>query len=234
MKPFLLSALLCAVAIVANALTPCDKHKGNLAFAKTTVADLAEDYYDVQHVKMDLQMVPNNTSNSGTVTTTAKVIVPQMDRYVFELIDLYTIDSVIINGTSLPVISTGDVHTVMLPVALPQNSVFTVSVTFHGQSSNTQGFRSASFNAWNVPNTSTLSEPYDAKEWWPCKQSLQDKIDSADIWITVPDTCKVGSNGLLRNVTPMPNAQARYEWHTNYATAYYLLSIAIADYKDYS
>ena len=32
----------------------------------------------------------------------------------------------------------------------------------------------------------TLSEPYGAKGWWPCKQDLNDKIDLIDVFITTP------------------------------------------------
>ena len=30
----------------------------------------------------------------------------------------------------------------------------------------------------------TLSEPFGAMEWWPCKQDLNDKIASIDVFIT--------------------------------------------------
>ena len=39
---------------------------------------------------------------------------------------------------------------------------------------------------------------------------------------------------LLKNVTTLPNSRKRYEWHTDYPTAYYLLSATVADFKDYS
>ena len=30
----------------------------------------------------------------------------------------------------------------------------------------------------------SLSEPYGASEWWPCKDTPADKADSSDVWIT--------------------------------------------------
>ncbi|MBK9454408.1 MAG: hypothetical protein IPO24_01910 [Bacteroidetes bacterium] len=43
----------------------------------------------------------------------------------------------------------------------------------------------------------TLSEPYGASDWWPCKQTLNDKIDSIDVFVTSPELYKVGGPGLL-------------------------------------
>jgi aminopeptidase N len=80
----------------------------------------------------------------------------------------------------------------------------------------------------------TFSDPYLAEDWWPSKQDLTDKIDSADIWITVDDTLKAGSNGLLKAVTPLPGNKERYEWKTNYPIDYYLISVVVAPYSDYS
>jgi aminopeptidase N len=54
------------------------------------------------------------------------------------------------------------------------------------------------------------------------------------MWITVPANLKAGSNGVLRSISNMPNTQLRYEWKTNYPIDYYLLSIAVGPYIDYS
>jgi len=47
------------------------------------------------------------------------------------------------------------------------------------------------------PVTWSLSEPYEAKTWFPCKQDLNDKADSVSVSVTVPDTLMAGSNGIL-------------------------------------
>ncbi|MBA7534332.1 hypothetical protein ES705_26578 [subsurface metagenome] len=82
--------------------------------------------------------------------------------------------------------------------------------------------------------TYTLSEPYFSKGWFPCKQDLPDKADSAYIFLTVPDSLMAGSNGLLTNIKQLDNGFKRYEWKTYFPIAYYLLSLSVADYIDYS
>jgi aminopeptidase N len=80
----------------------------------------------------------------------------------------------------------------------------------------------------------SLSEPFSAFEWFPCKQSLTDKADSCAVSITVPDTCKAGSNGLLELVTPLGNGQTRYDWKHRHPIDYYLISVSVAKYVEYN
>ena len=86
-------------------------------------------------------------------------------------------------------------------------------------------------NASGSPITWTLSESFEAKNWFPCKQELQDKADSAYIFITVPDSLMAGSNGVLMNIVRLPGGKNRYEWKTNYAIDYYLISFWIITLK---
>ena len=44
----------------------------------------------------------------------------------------------------------------------------------------------------------------------------------------------VGSNGLLEDVVDVPGGKKRYEWRSNYPIDYYLISVAVAKYVDYT
>ncbi|MBK8145443.1 MAG: hypothetical protein IPK62_10850 [Bacteroidetes bacterium] len=63
---------------------------------------------------------------------------------------------------------------------------------------------------------------------------MQDKADSAWIFVTTSDENKVGSNGILEGIDAMPNNKVRYRWKTHYIIDYYLISVAIAKYVDYT
>lgn len=218
----------------------CSKHKSSLtASFKTTVADPSEDDYDVNYVKLDVNLNPSNTIISGNVLTNAKVVVSSMSKYVFELSTFNTIDSCKIDGQLVTATSNGVIRTINLPTTLNQNASFTAQVFYHGQAPSGTGFfsygiRNQTSPSWGAKVTYTLSEPYGARDWWPCKQALMDKIDSADIWMTVPDTCKAGSNGVLTAITPMGNSKQRFEWTSRYPIDYYLISVAVSKYVDYS
>lgn len=145
--------------------------------ARPTVADPRENDYDVQYVKLDLKMNNTSTNIAGSATTKARVVNNNMSTYVFELIEDYTVDSLRFNGALLPVTTSGLVREVSLSQSLSVNTTFTVQVYYHGEPPFgpgffTTGIRTETSPDWNAQVTYTLSEPYAARDWWPCKQSL--------------------------------------------------------------
>lgn len=237
----LLFCILMTVQVCGQEIN-CSHYKSavNQSFNKTTIQVPEEEYYDVKYVKLDIALNDTGVNISGSATTKAMVTATTMNIYVFELVSALTVDSVLINGNKESVTTEGNVRKVLLSTPFVQNDLFTAQVYYHGMPEKGNGFFTRlglnQFKAEpaGINVTYTLSEPYMSKDWWPCKQSLQDKIDSVAIWVTVPDSTKAGSNGLLKNITPMPGGMMRYEWHTQYPIAYYLLSVAVAKYKDYS
>ncbi len=83
----------------------------------------------------------------------------------------------------------------------------------------------------------TLSEPYGARDWWPCKDTPADKADSADIYVTVPEGNVVASNGTMVSDTPNPQTGWHtVHWHEGYPIATYLISLVagpLAHFQDY-
>lgn len=81
-----------------------------------------------------------------------------------------------------------------------------------------------------VPVIYTLSEPYGAKDWWPCKQSLTDKADSVDFTISCPLDFRAATNGLLVSETVNGNIRSS-RWKHKYPCATYLLALAVTNYQ---
>lgn len=217
----------------------CSIAKRGHSAAKTTVADVAEDNYDVKYVKLNIAADNTTAFITGDVTTVAQAVSTSLSSYVFELNDTLTIDSVLIDGVNTAFTTSGNVCTVAFATPLSTGTTFTAEVFYHGTPVGSSTFFSPGLSnltspSWGNKVTSTLSESYKAKDWWPCKQSLTDKIDSSDVWITVPDSLKAGSNGTLQNVTTIDASHVRYEWKERYPIDYYLISIAVAAYVDYS
>ena len=205
-----------------------------------TLASPLELQYDVTYVKIDVSLSNQNTNVGGNTTTMAKVVdVAGMSQYAFELNDNLTIDSAKFNGLAATVTSAGShVRTITPAAPVPLNAFFTAQIFYHGTAANggTGFFNGGIVNGTSPSGTKityTMSDDYFAKDWWPSKQVLQDKIDSVDIWITVPNGTKAGCNGLLQQVTPM-GTDSRYEWKTKYPIDYYLISAAVAPYTDHS
>ncbi|SMC00149.1 Peptidase M1 membrane alanine aminopeptidase [Hymenobacter roseosalivarius DSM 11622] len=198
------------------------------------------DRYDVKYYKLDLALENNARTVGGSVRLLARAGGQMLDVLAFELHPALLLDSVLVNGrrTPAPRRESGDVS-VPLPQAVAANALFEAVIYYHGTAPN--GSSAAIGNALDtryVPRydlnvTWSLSEPFHAYEWWPCKQVLTDKADSTDVWITTRNPNKVGSNGVLARVVPLPDNRSRYQWRSRHPIAYYLVSVAVAPYLEY-
>lgn len=212
--------------------------KYNTALAKTTIAAPQEDNYDVQYVKLNINASNTSTAIVGHAYSQNKVVAASMSEYVFELSPQLTIDSAKVDGQLLAVVSNGFIQTITLSSPLASSSNFTVDVWYHGAPTGGIGFFSNGILHQTNTNptvdvTHTVSAAIHSRDWWPCKQSLTDKIDSVDMLVTVPTGLKVAGNGLLKNTTPTIGGN-RYEWQMRYPVDYYLISFAIAPYVEYN
>jgi aminopeptidase N len=85
------------------------------------------------------------------------------------------------------------------------------------------------------PIIATLSTPYLAHSWYPCKDGTTDKADSVYIDITVKDTIisdipvMALSNGLLEN-TYSDGTMKTFEWRHRYPIVPYYVMMAISNY----
>ncbi len=79
----------------------------------------------------------------------------------------------------------------------------------------------------------TRSEPYGARYWWPCIMSLQDKIDSCDIYLVHPKQYTGVTNGLLQAVDSS-RSNAVSHWKHSYPMVFYLLAFSIGEYSHIS
>lgn len=94
------------------------------------------------------------------------------------------------------------------------------------------------FGSWSrvlhngVPVIYTLSEPYGAKDWWPCKMAMVDKADSVLITLYTPEFHKGVSNGLIAKETVQNGIRTTY-WKHKYPITTYLIAIAITNYAHF-
>ena len=187
------------------------------------------DNYDIKYEKLDLHVEAGNNALYGTALTVAKAVAT-MDSFNIELRNNMTVDSIFVNGIRSNFSRGIDYIFIPLSPALPAGSM--INVLFYYQGTPTEGVYNGTIGN-GLPFTATLSESYQARGWFPAKQVLQDKIDSADIWISTASTNKVGSNGLLVNVADSPNNKKQYQWKTRYPMSYYMPCFSVSNYLEY-
>ncbi|MBC7947185.1 MAG: T9SS type A sorting domain-containing protein [Chitinophagaceae bacterium] len=187
--------------------------------------------YDINYLKLDISVEANSTFIEGTALTRA-FVVQALDSFIIEFKNNMTVDSVFINGNKRTFTRADDHLKVPLPATLAVGNSFDALVYYRGNASS-DGVFAGTMASNGLVYTASLSESYQAREWFPAKQLLKDKIDSADIWITTSSSNKAGSNGLLKAIVDKPGNKKQYQWKTRYPMAYYLVSFAVGNYMEY-
>ena len=106
-----------------------------------------------------------------------------------------------------------------------------LSIYYKGIPGNT-GFGSFIKDQHNgIPVMWSLSDPYGARDWWPCRNGLDDKADSVDILITHPAQYKAASNGIFQSETLLAGGTKKCTWWKHrYPIATYLVCFAVTNY----
>lgn len=143
------------------------------------------------------------------------------------------------NGNPLDFNHNGNIIEVDFDNPLTQNELTQIEIHYNGSPENAGGFQSFTFETHGVwpnqmPCASTLSEPYGAKTWWPCKDNVADKADSVKLHITVRGDFKVASNGMLTEITDELSGEKTFHWEHNYPITTYLVAIAATDYTEFT
>ncbi len=187
--------------------------------------------YDVKYLKLDLAVETGSRFISGTSLTVVQAM-QSLDSFVTEFKNNMIVDSVFINGVKMNFSRGADHVYIPLSPIITSGSLVNVLFYYKGTASSGAVFTgTVSSNGLNY--TATLSESYQAREWFPVKQILRDKIDSADIWITTSATNKAGSNGLLVAVENLPLSKKLYKWKSRYPMNYYMPSFSVGNYMEY-
>ncbi|MGI4759426.1 MAG: M1 family aminopeptidase [Janthinobacterium lividum] len=208
------------------------------------------DRYDLKWVKLDLALENNARAVAGSALLLVRVGAQPLDSLAFELYQApagaapdaatLTIDSVVADGRRSPgVLRQGQAATAALAQPASAGALLAARIYYHGTAPTASvAAIGSAYNTATLPGTSyqvswSLSEPFAAHEWFPCKQVLTDKADSSAVFITTTLPNKVASNGLLRRTVPLPGNRVRYEWSSRHPIAYYLISVAVAPYVEY-
>ncbi len=236
MKVVLFSILMCFQVIVLKAqdtdqcVHKCSRVLSDVSTNRVSYyQETSMSKYDVKYLKLDIAAQPGSRAISGNALTVAQIVSP-IDTFITELRANMIVDSIKVNDLVTAFSQSSD-H-IFIPLGSTQSAGSTIAVLiYYRGNANSLGVYAGTSNG--LTYVATLSESYQAREWFPCKQILSDKIDSADIWVTTSNINKVGSNGLLQGVDVLPSSKVRYRWKTNYPMNYYMPSIAVGNYQEY-
>ncbi len=195
--------------------------------------------YDVKYHRLEFNVNPTQAQISGDVTTYFEAKEP-MNQIHFDLADNMTVSQVLQRGNPLTFTqNTNDELIITLPLVQNTGVLDSLTISYSGNPVSS-GFGSFEVNTHSgKPILWTLSEPYGAKGWWPCKQDLIDKIEEIDVYITSPrfnpdgDEYVAVSNGLEQSQTINGSNKTTHFSH-QYAIPAYLIAIAVTNYAVYA
>lgn len=202
-------------------------------FAKTALdfdaqAD-AMDNYDV--LFYDVQIRVNDTTEIlwGRVTFQIQALT-DLSEIKFDFSRYMAIDSVKSGEQLLVLDREFDIAIVEPAVSLTTDEVYSFDVFYRGHPPE-GGFQAFAFGERNGYKVmSSLSEPYFARTWWPCKDRMTDKPDSMNIAIEVDTTYYVASNGTLDSTVQISDNTHIFYYQVRYPIVTYLFSVAISVY----
>jgi aminopeptidase N len=194
----------------------------------------ASSWFDVSYYRLELNIITPASFLTGKVTITGVCHKSGEQTLTFDLVQNMHIDSIVVDGQSRPFFQNNESFNFSLASSTSIGSHLSVEIIYRGTPIST-GLSSFSFNFHSgVPWVYSLSQPYGAKDWWPCKDDPGDKADSADINVTCDSTFKVGSNGILVSVINNANGTSTHHWKERYPIASYLISVALTNYVQFS
>ncbi|MCK4224343.1 MAG: hypothetical protein KAX39_04120 [candidate division Zixibacteria bacterium] len=195
-----------------------------------------QSHYDAQYYRLDLNLNDTTEIVSGSAYMYAQALIDGFNEVELNFFDnpQMHVDSIKSNDVLLSFTWDNDILRIFLNDTY-NHEPFDVTVYYHGHplEGGLQSFDWGYHGSPSVPIISTLSCPYFAQAWWPCKDLPRDKADSVDINITVRSDLYVASNGLLREIVDRGSTKT-YKWHEKYPITTYLIFVSATNYTIFS
>jgi len=238
---FILNMLFLVCAAQSQPLPQLNKymsqHKSDLfkqaRQIKSAAAKVYHGPFDARYyqIHLDIDFLQQNIHGMVQARFTSET--DSLQEIILDMSDALVVDS--LQGAVSTYNHENNLLYVQLNGQYAQNQSFEIRIFYHSPD-----FYSArpAFVFGRFPDGSdhlwTLSEPYGARQWWPCKDTPADKADSADIYITVPATSMAASNGLLVSVQNAGNGNQTFHWKERYPIATYLIAVSTGPYYHFS
>jgi aminopeptidase N len=192
--------------------------------------DPLQNLYDVLHYELNLQIDPNFGWVAGKVVIIFQAQSEPLDRVVLDFVDEMTPSAINVThpypGTAT-FTHANDRITALLPEPIGPWQIGRVEVQFWGKPTpgGLFGYQVDVTDAGR-PIVATVSQPWSARSWWPCKDDPRDKATVAT-HITVPEGLTAVSNGIFSGLV-----DRTHSWVEPLPIPTYLVSLAVSEYTE--
>ena len=199
-----------------------------LASPNARQPELDSSGWDVRHYTLHVAVDPAAQTIRGWVTVRARVTAARLDTLRLDLGQAMTVDSVTSAGGRPGFAHTGDRLAVWRRQGWRRGDRLEITIWYGGHPEGGLVFKTHA----GLLAIASYGLPYNARRWWPCKDTPADKAEEgAELVIAVPRGLVVASNGrLVRHVTGRRGTEL-YEWTESYPIYPDAISIAVANYQ---
>jgi aminopeptidase N len=202
-----------------------------------------QDTYDALHYALRLDIDVQEESIEGTLAMWAESRTAEPSSLVLDLYDEMAVSAVREGGSPVAYAHENNLLTIVLSGTYSIGDTIRIEVDYGGKPTvENDELQDAAFafdkhgptiTERNQVVVYTISEPFFARAWWPCKDVPDDKA-TVRLHVTVPDTLIVASNGVLESEMTLPGAKKSFIWYERYPIATYLVSLAVSNYEVFS
>jgi aminopeptidase N len=190
----------------------------------------AQSTADAIHYRLEIEPLFATSSINGHATETFASLVPGLSTLTLDLNSALAVSAVSMNSTACAFTRPTDQLVITLDQPYQTSQQFTVVIDYAGVPPASY-FGGSLFHTHSGAQIAyTLSEPFYAPTWWPCRNVLDDKA-TFEMWITHPDTMTCASNGALQGVDVLTGQRLRSRWAIGYPVAPYLASFSVTNYQ---
>lgn len=193
--------------------------------------------YDVNYYDLNLNLHPDTKTIDGSLLCRA-IIVEPLDTLVMDLLNYYTVDSILLQKNNEQFASTEFTHVdKLIKAIIPGGSVVADTVTvkvYYRQTSVIPNNSNVIF--WKTtpagnPWISVACESKGSDYWWPCKDHPSDEPDSVSLSFTAPNPLDCISNGKLISTIDNGNGTSTFNWFVSTPINNYCITVYVADYS---
>jgi aminopeptidase N len=188
-----------------------------------------EHNFDVIHYEFEWNLDFDSNSIQGKAIVEGESSIQGLNTITLDLSNNMTVAGVTQDQNSLSFNHQDNLLTIYLTKNYKKGESFSVQISYSGHPTSGLYY---DFHG-SAPIIYSLTEPSDARHWFPCYDHPSDKA-TAELNITVPSKMKAASNGTLMEVKSNPDNTKTYVWQVSYPIATYLISVAATNYVTFS
>ena len=191
--------------------------------------------YDTQHIKLVLNFNEQEKSLTGSTTLTIVPLENNFNRCVFHAKEMDITAIHLNNSQPLKFLADSEVVLITFPKTYTTQDTLNIAIYYY-----TVPIKGIYFNTPTEKNPQipyqifSHSEPIDARYWFPCYDTPEDKLTS-EVVATVKNRYFLLSNGSLLNVHEnIDNHTKTFHWFQDKPHVTYLISVVAGEYEQVS